>query len=438
MYSKSFNRRITNKSLDKKIYTSFYRKSATWARRQLISSTRTASTPITPPLTLFTASTFYLFLNQLIDCAFERTPLFISTQRIIYLTSIFSAARTKIKLSFKSTPFPEDIDFLPLLFGDAILYTKDVERLVTSSVYTNSLQDFEYGRTRFVPEASLSFLECAAKRGDTATGSEFSKLMDRLIERITDANEAGDALENILQGILYLRLYTAIRTSTKIQLSRLFGCEKLSGLPDYLTSYLQLPKSAIQLMSTLNTALPSLRGMTKSNKANFYDFFEELAKNPSSLGVWKSAKQDVCDVVVMVRLEGRDHPFFIFMELKSREVRYEEEGSGASSLGRDIVPENGRQFRKFKDCMTIFAGRYPQSVLANPQNYVYAYLTTDERINTFSLVDKSSENANALVIGGKEAAKLLGIFEDLYRAQRSVLGNKPRKEKARRIFQKLL
>ena len=84
------------------------------------------------------------------------------------------------------------------------------------------------------------------------------------------------------------------------------------------------------------------------------------------------------------------------------------------------MPENGRQLRSFKKCMATFSERYPDSVLANPGNYVYAYLSTDDRINTFFSLDDDSEGNGVLVIGGKEASKLLGIFDDLYRAQRSI------------------
>ena len=311
---------------------------------------------------------------------------------------------------FRGAKFPSDEMIFEILFKNQIVVTAEVQQMVMDSVLTNVMGGAIIGDSEIVPEPSLLMMYTSVgKAGFSDVAKQFVRTVDKTLGQLSAvrSDNVGTVLEVLYFEYLYMRILATNCGNMKVSPANLLGINsKLVrdfGLQDMLES--SVSRFFFKdLMDSVNYTLPSL-----STTKDFSRFIAELPAD-QSIGLWRSAKGDPFDCLLMLRLDGFPDPFFFFLELKSRKVSYGDK-EGDTTAFKDRA-----QFKRCQALVKDVIGKLPEDALLKADGYLYTYFVADDNIES-----KFFKENRRMLISGTEAMRFLGLFNDFYRAIRGLV-----------------
>ena len=346
-----------------------------------------------------------IFYNNILKTSFANQQ--ISTQNFY---SLFQNLNETLLPAYKGAEFPSDDLLFQILFCDQILLTSEVEAMITHSVFTNVLDGAHIDVTKIFPEPSVLIMYSSLVNAhDSEVVIQFKRTVDRTLQQLSVVRK--DNVDTVLEVLFFeylcLRILSTNSGERKVSPAQLLGIKLMTSMGIRLKNLLASNISLFRpehLVDTMAMTPPSL-----NDTEEFSQFIGDLPRG-LSIGLWKSAKGDPYDFLLMLRLDEFIDPFFFFFEIKSPNVWPDDNDR------KEMIFTDRTQFVKSRAMLKRVTDKLPHDALLKADGYLYAYFVADDDV-----VSKFYEDSGRLVISGKEAQKFLRAFRDFYKAIRSLI-----------------
>lgn len=326
--------------------------------------------------------------------------------------SIFQRLNERLAVVFKDAKFPSDELLFQTLFFDNILFTKEVESMITHSVFTNVESGAEFGVSEIYPEPSILIMYASLVKAQySELAGQFKKTIESTLRQLSIVREdsIGSVHEVLYFEYLCLRILSLNGGKRKVNPAQLLGipAENLfdNRLRDLLESNLSRFRSG-DLMKTKKTTLPAL-----SAADDFNQFLREL-RTDLSIGLWRAAEGDPFDCLLMLRVDDYADPFFFFIELKSPDVWPDDEDRKEEAFKKRT------QYNRSQMLIERVLERLPDDAQFKRNGFLYAYFVAKDNV-----ASKIYKNNSRVVISGTEAKRFLRCFRDFYKAIRGLISD---------------
>jgi len=296
-----------------------------------------------------------------------------------------------------------------VVFREEILLDNNAMERIEDSLFTNSLVNFKQNhRLRIVPEASLLLLAAGAQ-----TRADHSDLLKEFLRKLKLRHD-GDMLEWCTHWWLRVRL-AVILGKQGFSLANFLGLDtsKIQGLGVQLDRIYAIhfdvpgPRRLVAIITHKELNYNKLAN-SHADQQGFLSDLGRIMLTPGKVRLFQSPKSERFDYLLAVC--GRDGPFLVFIENKSRMVQKKMRSDGRKAKRLDSAQAN------YVEELAQAASKqvYPAGSLARAlgQNqYGFLYITSHD--------GESEELDNCIVLRGVDSENFFGPLWSFYRAVRA-------------------